>query len=702
MAGALIAERIGIARRYVRAVDLARDYTDPDALDGYILTPSANDALQRVVRALAPTSTQRAFRVTGPYGSGKSSFAVLLAQLFSEGDLSEPAATKVAGSVSGPVPSFEPVVLVGRRTSFADELLRTLRGACSPGAPLEHEHFQEAANALLLARESGDRDIRPALELLSSLAAHLRSERRRGILLLIDEMGRFVEYAAANPSTEDPSVFQQLAELASGPGDRLAVIGLLHNRFDDYVVGLGDWMESEWNRSAERYEEITFYEPTEQSLFLLSEALAPKKPHTHGVTRSAERVFAEAGARGFFRIPATILRDVAKTLYPLHPVTIACLTAVSRRIGQHERSVFSFLQSYEPAGLQRYIGEAHYSADEWYRIDKLYDYLAAHSDIRFRSPDRERRWHLALDALALAASFDEATRSILKALALIGILEPVPGLQANSECLSWSLDLKQQDVEERLQELADQRLVHKWTARDEYSLWSNSSVDLEAWFEKAKRAVDPLRRISGFQLSGQCARNLVAHRHYHETGHLRTFGIVTSEDEGPRTNSDGWIRIVPVHPDEDLQTSVDAARSASKEAGPLCLYSLRRVRPVDLAVAYDLTLWQWVSDECEELRIDSLAKGEVDRRMLAARSSLEESFSPTSQAYWSPNGTWVQNGEVVEVGSKRDLSRRLSDACDQAFKSAPRLRNELINRPTVNRHCRSSNPTTRANARESF
>ena len=31
-------------RRYVRSVDLARDVHDPDALDGYVITPSVREA----------------------------------------------------------------------------------------------------------------------------------------------------------------------------------------------------------------------------------------------------------------------------------------------------------------------------------------------------------------------------------------------------------------------------------------------------------------------------------------------------------------------------------------------------------------------------------------------------------------------------------------------------------------------------------
>src|SRR3546814_10986120 len=81
----LFRSRVHIARRYVRAIDLQRDHLDPGALEGYVLTPSARDAATRLAVGLGPKSSQRAFRVVGPYGSGKSSFGVFLSQLMAGG-----------------------------------------------------------------------------------------------------------------------------------------------------------------------------------------------------------------------------------------------------------------------------------------------------------------------------------------------------------------------------------------------------------------------------------------------------------------------------------------------------------------------------------------------------------------------------------------------------------------------------------------
>ena len=129
-AAAVIGDRVGIARRYVRSIELERDFADPTALEGYVVTPTVLDTLQRILQGLAEDSTHRAFRITGPYGSGKSAFLLLLARLFAEQGR-QPASARDLLARRGPgqlallrqARCYEPLVVVGRRESFGELLL---------------------------------------------------------------------------------------------------------------------------------------------------------------------------------------------------------------------------------------------------------------------------------------------------------------------------------------------------------------------------------------------------------------------------------------------------------------------------------------------------------------------------------------------------------------------------------------------------
>ena len=72
---------IDVQHRSVRAVNLDEDLRDPEVLRGYVPGEHVTDALRRIAVALQDEPRTRAWSITGPYGSGKSSFAHLLCSL---------------------------------------------------------------------------------------------------------------------------------------------------------------------------------------------------------------------------------------------------------------------------------------------------------------------------------------------------------------------------------------------------------------------------------------------------------------------------------------------------------------------------------------------------------------------------------------------------------------------------------------------
>lgn len=684
MARELIAERIGIGRRYVRAVEILRDLKDPRALEGYVLTPSVRDGLRRVLAGLGPGSSQRAFRVTGPYGSGKSSFGLMLARLFQEGTEGGPATDLVRDLLGGRrAPAYRPMVMGGRRASLTTDLAAVAHDV----ARVEFgEHDELAVCAARELDKQGARDgsdVKAVLDCLAGCSERLQAEAGRGLLLLIDEMGRYVEFAASNPGREDPSVFQQLAERAGGVRNNgLAVVGFLHHRFGDYVATFGDWLEGEWRRSSERYEEIAFHDSHEQLLYLLSEALVVRRAHGGAVGTAARSRYREAGKRGLFTLASDDLAAIGEHLYPLHPGALACLWSCSRRYGQNERSVFAFLQSSEPFGYQEFAHRTHYSGRNWYRIDHLYEHLASQGSLRFQSKDREKRWEMGQDALLLCGDLPIEARRVLKAVSLIAVLEPLPGLSADVDTLAWLLGCDRDGVRRALGELAKRGLIHRRESQADWSLWSHSSVDLDQWMDKAKAAVLEMKRLDEELSRITSLRPMVAQRHYHRTGTLRSFAVRIG-DGTVETGSaaDGLVVVRPTYPDEEpARTRQDAAR-ISMRLGPLAVVRVQPIAPGHLAIARDLTCWRWISTNCDELRIDDFARAEVERRIRDLENELRGCLLPFGQANAGTAGAeWLHEGKVVRIESRAELNRFLSDLCDRTFDKAPVLRNELINR----------------------
>lgn len=677
----LIESRVSIHHRYIRSVDMERDTSDPEALEGYVVTASVRDAAIRILEGLSTESRHRAFRIVGPYGAGKSAFGVFLAQLLQEKGkgLATTLLSESTGNSINTTP-WRPVIISGRQVSFSRELLHAVADNCSEGTNAPSLELRTKVESMLARK--GALDAHATTALVAEMAAHARASTGEGLLLLIDEMGRFLEYTANNITIEDPSIFQSLAERAGGYTEaNLAVVGFLHHRFADYVAGTGEWIESEWLRFSERYEEVSFSSSTEQSLFMLSRVIKLSCPHTADVEKRAKKIYGEAADRGLFAAQRDDVVQIASNLYPIHPVAFAALALANRRFGQNERSLFSFLQSLEPGSFKRFIHSSPYGADNWYRAPALFDYLAETID-EAPGGNRSQRWSLAFDALAGGANLPVEHQEVLKVVALVAVLEPIPGIIANAKMIAWSQEYQTTRTQEILNELVEQNLIYRRPHRSDYSLWSNSSVDLSRWLDDARKEVPAPKRLEDIFSVMTSSRPVVAHRHYHATGTLRTFEVLLWNGKSvQKRKTDGLILIVPVHHGEDKKKILAAGLTAVKD-DPMALVCARTVTREDLKWAHELALWSWVQDNCEELKVDELARVEVSGRIAEAQRAMEQATSLLSSISSTREETWGHAGRSVVLPSE-GLSSLLSDICDNAYNRSPILKNELINRVRV-------------------
>ena len=79
---------VSVRGSFQRSINLVRDfYSTPQGLDNYIVTTKARELIKRVIETItAEQVIGRAWSITGPYGSGKSSFALFLAHLLRGND----------------------------------------------------------------------------------------------------------------------------------------------------------------------------------------------------------------------------------------------------------------------------------------------------------------------------------------------------------------------------------------------------------------------------------------------------------------------------------------------------------------------------------------------------------------------------------------------------------------------------------------
>jgi hypothetical protein len=246
-----VADIFNIKARFLRSAQLERDFLDPSALSGYVPTDFIVSCLQRMADGLKPRSGMRAWRMTGDYGSGKSSFGLLLAHWFAGHDSTfPPQLRKVVDFRHFGVhrPDFVPVLVTCSRQALGRSILKSLHRTVSEiSGRGQNSKLSLAIQRLLDGNQepSEEQVLETILEVNASIIA---DSKGKGLMLIIDELGKFLEFAALHPQRHDVFLLQQLAESASRSGSEpLFIVCLLHQGFNAYADYMNQSAQREWD-----------------------------------------------------------------------------------------------------------------------------------------------------------------------------------------------------------------------------------------------------------------------------------------------------------------------------------------------------------------------------------------------------------------------------------------------------------------------
>ena len=702
-----IADAFEIKSRFMRSVNLERDFLDETVLEGYVLTPHVRTSLERLTGGLSPRSGQRAWRITGDYGTGKSSFALALSHLLSgkEDELPE----RLVGAIDftsiglDETPRLLPVLVTGSREPLITALLRSLGEAidrtCYRGKrPHVLARIQEAMSLLPPLTVADAK----AIELVREAVSHVvESGKGSGILIVLDELGKFLEYAALHPDRQDVFFLQSLAEAASRSGNSpILVVGLLHQGFNAYAEHLSQPAQKEWEKVAGRFDEILFNQPLEQTAGLVADALNVKNglltPKVRARARSEMERTLDLGWYGAGAARRS-LTDLAPLLYPLHATVLPVLVRLFSRFGQNERSLFSFLFSDEPFSLREF-SERSIDAAHFYRLPDLYDYIRAAFGHRLNVLSYRSHWN---QIESVVESFPRSKEHefelrILKAVAILNLLD-YPGLIPTEAALEASVDCGNADqklLPKALRRLQKERSILYFRGlAGGYCLWPHTSVNLERAYEDAGRAVPLPRRVGSLIQEDLETRPLVARRHYIETGNLRHFDVryvavdeLAASASEHAASADGQILVALCETEAERQDALSIASGKGTKGREDLLIAVPRPLQGLSKVLHQVLRWEWVSQNVPELNNDSYAAEEVARQLEAAKLVLDRHlriYVGLRQLGDTMDLAWFHRGKNLEITSGRDLLSKLSSICDRLYDHAPLVRNELVNRRSL-------------------
>lgn len=671
-----IADKVTISRQFLRSIRIDLDWGRKDALQGFICQTTA----QRVIESMCyqfESTQQAAFTWTGPFGGGKSSLGLAFAtflggekklRALSAGVLGDQVVESIKKSF-GIGLRTEPwmvVPVVGRRANPIIDIDEAVRKSGIP----------------YVGRRLGK--VPDGRRIIKALVDIAEARPKTGILVIIDELGKFLEYAAIND--EDIHFFQELAEAASRCKGKMLVVGILHQAFEQYVSRLGKETRDEWSKIQGRYVDIPFVAAVDEVLELTARAI-----DSSGTRHLYSEAWCKAVANSIRKNRPTASPDLANQLdrcWPLHPVTAALLGPVSkRRFSQNERSTFGFLASAEPLGFTEFLLTTDLESKIVYDPARYWDYLRENLEGTILASSDGHRWAQSVDAVERCQSKgSELHLRLIKSIAIIDLFRNGSGLVADNEVLATCVSSASEDeMKSALQDLVGWSQIIFRKHLNSWAIYQGSDFDIE--FALASTlAVTPgldIKKLSAFA----SVPPILPKRHYQKTGALRWFGFdlvgldtirrdIAKFD--PSTGISGQFFLVLPAQGETHQSLQSKCRSISTETShPIALGIPNNMESI-WSLGREYLALETVQSNNAELGSDPVARRELRAQIVTIFGKLQDTLSNAIL-----NAEWYFQGKECDFDHRLGLSALASDLADITYSDCPKIYSELINRHSI-------------------
>lgn len=195
-----------------------------------------------------------------------------------------------------------------------------------------------------------------------------------GIYIIFDEFSKYIEGHEAKNFAKDMKILQDMCELAdSRKEEQMYLTFVAHKSIHEYVKSIDSEMIQAFRGVEGRLKEIRFVVSSQNNYELIEHALHKKEGfYTSEIQERAEESYQLACFSHLFE-KEDFNQIVAKGCYPLTPVCAYALLNISEKIGQNERTVFTFLAGNEPGSLNR-IMEGR-NRENLIGVEYVYDYF---------------------------------------------------------------------------------------------------------------------------------------------------------------------------------------------------------------------------------------------------------------------------------------------------------------------------------------
>lgn len=630
-----------MANNFTTSVNIIRD-TDREFQ--YIPTPNAKQVVSQIVNDFKKGI--RSFNVVGTYGTGKSSFLWAFEQ-----------------SVKGIKRYYEPNFLPEVKVDFVK-----LVGSYSSII----EQFEQAFDV-----ESNNNQQESILSEIFN-KYHSLGKGNKILFILIDEFGKFLEYASKHNPEKELYFIQQLAEFCNNPKHNIVLITTVHQNIESYAYGLSKNQQQEWTKVKGRFREITFNEPVEQLLFLASEYVSEnfENKTSKAVIEECLKLTIDTKA---FNFNSDFLSEIASKLYPLDILAANVLTLALQKYGQNERSLFSFLESSDHTGLAKF----NKLENPFYNLSNVYDYLNFnfYSFLTSRyNPDFSAWSSIRSSIEEVERVFETDIHDYIKTVKTIGLLNTFSASGAVLD-LSFLISYLQlacglENAKKIIKDLETKSIIRYRNYSNQFVLFEGTDLDIEFALNEAGNKISEVVDVTSL-LKKHIEFNPVFAKQYSYTyGTPRYLEYVISDtpiNEVPEGEIDGFVNLVF---NDKINEGFVKKKSESQEEAIIYCYFKNSTEIKNLL--FEIEKSERVLKENED---DRVAKRELEIILQSQITLLKNQI--TKKGLFTENVTWFFKGKKKTIKNETDFKKLISQVCSEVYDATPIFKNELVNKHKI-------------------
>jgi len=742
-------------KTFTTSVNLKFDIGNKEFIQRYLPTPSHAESLKGIIGGFLGENKNNAHIMIGPYGSGKSLAATIVADIFSNQikatdfkqliikfkNVDQEIYGKLKSAQESNL-SFIPVTLSGNEGPFGktiiNSIIKSIKNAGYeiniPGEIDEikailltwENKFPKTLNAfkkLLKEKDSTfnqwlkEIDISNSIEIEwfkqkypdltagatfqvnyeSSFSENIKeiinqlNEKNLKVFIAYDEFGRFLQSLEIDQIYKTMQDLQDLAEVATRSNNSLQLLLISHKNMSHYMLGHNEEFKAEFQRIEKRFR--TYFIESDKATFYRIAQQYTKNMQKEQQLPNHESKDSKWILKKYNLFSELNHQEIEKLIvegsYPIHPLALFLLPRLSNTFGQNERTLFTFLESDESGGLTNFVLKKN---EGMYYSHILFDYFFQNSINDFVKDEsfHALKTYLKLTSNIKFAKENEGQINLLKLITLWELSNSNNVVKLNKELLMFGTGQSLALLESNLDFLVHQKLLRYNRILSQWELNEGSSVIIDELIEAEYDLVKMTTSDRVEEITGLLNKKFYLATDYNDDKSMTRFmdvNLITSEqllnlefEKNIEENSDGTIFYVMPNNNEEYFHSIRKIKTISKKNTIFAVTekTFKAIRNSIDRLIIIKSLYQNKQLLSEHKNLDEELKvlmEEVKYQIKLYLNSFED---------YAQHVKWYYKEKEIEMRNEVKLENFVSMIMYELFDKTPEIRNDSINRRSLN------------------